>query len=163
MDDIGTPCPEPPGGWSPVDPKKDSEWASDRAGNIAEEEPDFAGIWVDYYDSTPEEAGKDDSWADDKVILNVAFTGSLKRHERALRKVWGGPLCLVKQDHTEDELRAIQDELADELEGNVLSTSIDVDGTIDLDVIVADAATEAAIGRYEPGLVEVHERLRPVD
>ena len=166
-DDIGTPCAEPPGGWKPVDPKKDSEWASDRAGNIAEEEPDFAGVWVDYYDSNPEdEAGKGiwgDSWADDRVILNIAFTGSLKRHERELRKVWGGPLCLVKQEHTEAELRAIQDELTKRLEGNVLSSWIGVDGTIVLEVIVADAATDAAVEGYEPGLVEIEERLRPVE
>ncbi len=46
--DISAGCPEPPGGWSPVDPAKAWNRHLDRAANLAEEEPDFAGVWVDY-------------------------------------------------------------------------------------------------------------------
>lgn len=166
LDALGTPCPEPPGGWAPADRKKASEWDADRAGNVAEEESDFGGIWVDHYDPDGPDEGRGiwaDGWADDRVILNIAFTGSLERHERELRKLWGGPLCLTKADRTYLELQTMQDEIAEYLGREVLGTSVNArEGTVEVHVITLDAATKAAIHeRYGAGVVRFEERLQP--
>jgi hypothetical protein len=44
-------------------------------------------------------------------VLNVAFTGDLERHQAQLRSVWGGRLCVTRQQRTYRELLAIQREL----------------------------------------------------
>ena len=42
------------------------------------------------------------------IILNVSFTGEVKRHEQELRELWGGPLCVTQGGKTLKELEEIQ-------------------------------------------------------
>jgi hypothetical protein len=151
-DPIDTPCREPAGGWAPVDPERSSQRDFDRAADIAEAEPDFGGLWVDYYDGH-------------RLILNVAFTASLDRHERELRELWGGPLCLSKRNRSHADLDEIQREVSARAELDVLWSSVDVTtGTVEIGVVAVDAATLAEIDdRYAEGVVEIDAQLHPVD
>lgn len=150
-DPIDTPCAEPAGGWTAVDPRRSSGRHSDRGAQMAEKEPDFGGVWVDYFD--------------DEIILNVAFTGSLERHERELREVWGGALCLTKRDRSHAELEEIRKEVSAHPDLDVLwSSTVDNEGTVEIGVVAIDDATRAEIDeRYGPGTVQIDARLRPVE
>ena len=67
---------------------------------LAEAEPDFAGFWVDQFPDQPPYGGNDPT----RLVVNVRFTGDLERHERELRKVWGGALCVSQAERTQAEL-----------------------------------------------------------
>lgn len=149
---IDTPCPEPAGGWAPVDPTRSSEKHLDRAARVAKKEPDYGDVWVDYYDGR-------------RLILNLVFTGSLERHERELRELWGGPLCLTKGDRTHAELQEIRQEVSAHPDLDVLWSSTDgSSGTVEIGVAAIDAATLTELDeRYGEGVVRVEARLRPVE
>lgn len=151
-EDITAGCPEPPGGWSPVDSEKARERHLDRAADAAEEEPDFAGVWVDYYDGN-------------RLILTLAFTGSLTRHERELREHWGGPLCLVRHEHSYAELDAIREEVRALVGKDVLWTSVDVtEGVVEIGAVVVDDATKTAVAaRHGEGVVDFEEALERLE
>jgi hypothetical protein len=53
---------------------------------VAKNERDDVGLWFDYY------------YYRRRLILNLAFTGSVELHRRELREVWSGPLCLTRVD-----------------------------------------------------------------
>lgn len=157
---VWTRCPEPEGGWTSPDPSMAGDTDVQVARRLAEDEEDFAGLWVDTVDEGPI-AGD--------TILNVAFTGDLDRHETALRAVWGGPLCLVEQERTQAELEALQAELDDPRVAEALGLEVTWSGTDVLDnsvtvgVVVADAEAEAAVvERYGEGAVELFPALIPV-
>lgn len=165
-DPIETPCEEPKGGWAPVDASRSGHEVAGRAAQLIRRERDFSGVWFDYYGETDPAADSDEEAYGD-IILNVAFTGDLERHERDLRETWGGPLCLVRHERTYRELLAIQRELedvAEELDLEILGSSSDeVHGTVEMTVTVIDAEKRARMEeRYGPGVIEVDARLRPV-
>ncbi len=151
-EEITAGCGEPPGGWSPVDPAKSWERHLDRAANAAEEEPDFAAVWVDYYDRR-------------RLILNLAFTGSLARHEREARELWGGPLCVVQREHTHDQLDAIREEVVALVGEAALGSYVDgSEGVVGIRAIVVDDETKRAIAaRYGEGVVVIEEALERLE
>lgn len=162
-DRIGTPCPEPAGGWVATDPARASQEDVVDAQREASREPDFAGLWVDYYNEPPGGPTEEDPG---DIILNVAFTGDLERHERELRELWGGPLCVTQHDHTLRELQKIQNTFpADEFELETLWSSLDVvTGVVEIGVVVVDEETRQRIDeRYGEGLIQVEARLNPID
>ncbi len=167
-DVIDTPCPEPEGGWRVPDPSRASQAHASRAAQLAEREPGFSGVWVDYYGPTDPDA-QSDAEAYGDIILNAAFTGDLEGREETLRDVWGGALCVVEAQHTYKELRAIQKEAAqvgeEEFGLEVLWSDADVTtGRVEIGVVVIDAETRAALDeRYGPGIVKVTPSLRPVE
>lgn len=159
-----TPCPEPPGGWRPVDATRLREKHLSEAMTLAHSSPDFAGEWIDYIGEPPyvEPVVKD------HIIWNVAFTGDLAKHERELREKWGGALCVIKHERTERELNRIQDELVDGgaedlglwLFGAAVSTQENV---VFINVAVSDGRTQEQLdARYGEGAVRVFPYLRPV-
>jgi hypothetical protein len=86
-------------------------------------------------------------------ILNVRFTGNLERHERALRAIWGGALCVTMAERTAAELETIQDALQDEL-SPIVASAILPTGRIHLHVVVDDDGLQQRLDdRYGPGLV----------
>ena len=161
-DSIGTPCPEPEGGWTATDPERASREDVVETQHAVSREPDFAGLWVDYYSrpragSTEEDPGN--------IILNVAFTGDLDRHEVELRNMWGGPLCLTRHEHTLKELNEIQREFpADDFDLETLWSDIDVvEGEVLIGVVAIDPETSERIhDRYGQG-VKILPALEPVD
>lgn len=162
-DPIDTPCDEPSGGWIVTDPDRASEEDVAAAQREVSRDRDFAGLWIDYYDEPPGGPTEEDPG---DIILNVAFTGDLERHEQELRELWGGPICLTQHDHALQELEEIQDEFpAAEFDLDTLWSGIDVvRGVVEIGVVSIDAETLQRIDdRYGEGVVQVGAGLNPVD
>lgn len=161
-DSIEAGCPEPAGGWERPNPELLSEDDYQRAIKSSRREPDFGGAWVDYIDEPTEFTDPQD------IILNLAFTGDLERHEEEIRRSWGGPLCVVEHEHTFQRIREIQQELHDvaaqEFDLEVLwSDASEYRNLVEIGVVVIDPATQQEIDeRYGHGTVEVVAQLRPV-
>ena len=161
-DPVDTPCSEPDGGWVAPDPTRASHEHVVAAQRVVEGEPDFAGLWIDYYN---EPAGGPTEEDPGDIILNVAFTGDLEAHEQELRELWGGPLCVTQEDHTLKELEQIQREFpADDFDLETTWSNLDVvEGVVEIGVIVVDEETLQRIeDRYGPGTVKVVPALIPV-
>ena len=169
LPDFSTPCEEPIGGWAVVDEAIATDEAMSAAITYAEAQPDHAGTWIDQsinpalHDGDPADA---EVAANDptRLVLNLRFTGDLERHEQAVREIWGGALCVSLAEHTETELRAIQNELHGELPG-VLASGVDpVTGVVTVDVIVDDGSIQRDMDdRYGAGVVRISARLRLAD
>jgi len=166
--DFSSPCPEPPGGWAVVDPATATDAGQQEAATYATSQPDHAGLWIDQSinpaladgaDPGDEPAANDPT----QYILNVRFTGDLERHEAELRQRWGGALCVSPADHSEAELRAIQDELAGE--DAFLYSSVDItENRVELGVIVDDGSIQQRLdAEHGTGIVLVQSALRPVN
>jgi hypothetical protein len=165
-----TPCPPPPGGWGVVDAATTTEEARDAAVAYATAQPDYAAVWVDS-SMNPAWAMKDSEINADtlwmfsdptKLVLNVRFTGDLERHERALRAVWGGALCVSPGRRTAAELEGLRVLLHEEIDP--LGSSVDeLAGRVHLEVIVDDGLQAELDQRYGPGLVAVSAALVPMD
>lgn len=163
--DFATPCDAPAGGWTVQDPATATDPALEAATAYARRQTGYAGLWVDqsinpgFGQERPDEAAMNDPA---RLVLNVRFTDELARHERELRTLWGGPLCVSPAEHTVEELRKIQRNLHEELDA--LTSSVDeVHGTVEVTVILAEEGLEESLDeRYGPGVVEVSSRLRPV-
>lgn len=88
--ELTTPCPEPSGGWRPVDPAKATNPAFEATSKRAGAESGFGGLWIDQQyldDKTAEtEAANDPA----RFIVNVTTTGDVAAMERKLREIWGG-------------------------------------------------------------------------
>jgi len=161
-DPFASPCPTPVGGWVAVDPEQASEQDRTEAMRLAQGEPDFAGIWIDYLaDSLNEEDPG-------PYVLNVAFTGDIDRHEAELRAVWGGPLCVVQFERTYRELLSIQEELSNGAAGAMglqllwSDTSV-LTNQVEIGVVLSGAEEQAALeATYGMGTVHVLSALRPV-
>lgn len=157
-----SPCPEPAGGWRALDPSRTTEQTQNQAFELAREQPDFGGSWID-------NRSKLDGYTDpNETIINVRFTGNLAEHEAQLREVWGGSLCVSSAEHTFRRLEEINDEIwasvADELGLSLLSGSVDpVANNVSIDVVTADAETLRALDdRYGEGVVKVTTALKPL-
>ena len=162
-DPIGTPCEEPPGGWTVSGPGRASDQDIVAAQQAVSPDPEFAGLWVDYYD---EPAGGPTEEDPGKIILNVAFTDNVEQHERELREEWGGPLCVTRQRYSVRELQKIQRTFpADEFDLDTLWSDIDVvRGFVEIGVVSIDDETLQRIeDRYGEGVVRVDAGLEPVD
>ena len=162
-DSIETPCPEPEGGWRATDPKRWSREALEQTGRAVRPAPDFAGLWIDYIS----EFDPDEDTDPTDIILNVAFTGELERHEAEIRETWGGPLCMVHREHTLDELSRIQNELHEverEFDLKILwSDASEYEGFVEIGVVVIDEETQAALDeRYGEGVVRADPALAPL-
>jgi hypothetical protein len=103
-----TPCAQPAGGWAVVDPGRitTADWeAVITAANAA---PDLVDTWiVDGAAGPPAETGATTTYgttlADDPFafgadsLLVYEFSGEAARHERELRDLWGGALCVAER------------------------------------------------------------------
>lgn len=160
-------CPEPAGGWVSPDPMLTSWDDLDALFGAVEKEPDFAGIWLrvdGIAEGEPE--GPD---PDSPSVPVLAFTGDLERHEKEAREKWGGPLCVVRREHAQSELKRIHNDLADVAadELGIAWYSIGPDelaGVVELGALVVEAsAREALDARYGPGMVSIVADLEPVE
>lgn len=154
-------CPDPPGGWPVPDPKRAGHLDIEKAGPSIEKMDDFAGLWISYPDGPPAE----ESYEGVAILLNVAFTRDIERHEADVRELWGGPLCMVRFQRTHAELERIQREFSGEEFGlTELHSSIDVTrNRVDVGVVVAgEDSVRAVEQRYGRGTVRLWPRLEPV-
>ncbi|MBO3749813.1 hypothetical protein J5X84_27345 [Streptosporangiaceae bacterium NEAU-GS5] len=167
---FASPCPEPQGGWHPVDPSAATMETQEQAIQRAQSVPEFAGAWVDqsYLDGLP--TGMESTAANDpaKLVLNLRFTGDLSGREAWIREVWGGALCVTGAERSEASLRKVADALPDDLRSGLdlqaLETSVDTVGNkIDLTVYVVTPRLRGWLDdKYGPGMVEVDGFLKPV-
>jgi hypothetical protein len=119
-----TPCPLPQDGWRVVDAASATDEAQNAAVAYAQAQPDYSQVWVDSsmnpaWAMKESEITADTLWMFNdptKLILNVRFTGDLERHERALRAIWGGSLCVSSGERTSAELENIRAMLSEELD-----------------------------------------------
>jgi hypothetical protein len=164
-----TPCPPPAEGWAVVDAATTTDEALDAAVAYAHAQPDYAAVWVDSsrnpaWAMKESEITADTLWMFNdptKLTLNVRFTGDLERHERALRAIWGGALCVSPGERKSAELEDLRAALHDELD--LMSSSVDESaGQVYLQVIVDDGLQAELDQRYGAGLVRVEELLTPV-
>ncbi|UMG93499.1 hypothetical protein [Nocardioides sp. TF02-7] len=162
-----TPCPEPAGGWAPVDEATTTERAQQAAIRLAERLPGFGGLWLDQSINPAADAGPSGiegelAMNDPRhTILNVSVTDDLAAAEAAIREVWGGPLCVSEAAMTAHEIRRIGHELGD-LPG-VLSYG-GSSHPVDASVVFDDGTLQAwADQTYGEGTVVISSALVPVD
>jgi hypothetical protein len=159
-----SPCPEPPGGWAVPGPERAGAADLDRVARAARRQPDYAGTWISYL------APMGDNMAEDpgEFVLNLTFTGDPAPHERELRPLWRGRLCVARQQRTHAELDRIQRELdgaaARELGLRISSSGVrDSANAVEIGVLVLDERSRAALdARWGAGVVHASRQLTPV-
>ena len=161
-DQLATPCPEPDGGWQPVDPSTATQAALDEAVRRAGDVAGFGGVWIDQR-ITAKELTERNANDPKRLVLNVTTAGDPEEMQRAVREVWGGSLCVSTVSRSEDALRRVQREL--ESEADVLSSGIDVvTAQVTLDVMVATEELQRDLdARYGEGTVRLFGALDPID
>jgi hypothetical protein len=159
--DFSTPCPEPAGGWAVVDPATTNQASLSAVSGVARTLPGFAGLWVDQ-PIRGSQATNDPT----NLVVNVRVSGDIGAAERDLRALWGGALCVSAAELSYAELAAIQTEIDSTAEtiGMVRSNVDEVNGTVEVEAVVADAGLEDGYdSRYGPGTVVVTGWLQPVN
>ena len=161
-----SPCPEPQGGWTPVDPARTTFETWMAANEVAAALPGHAGAWVDQ-SPNPVFANEvlvgSEMAANDPLllVLNVSTTGSVAEAEARIREVWGGALCVSAAQRTLADLERI----ANELDGpGLLSVSVNVfENRVDATLIAPDDTTQAEFDAlYGAGTVVIDSWLQPV-
>jgi len=162
-DDTITPCPEPEGGWRPVDPAKATDAAFEEAMRRARQVEGFGGLWIDQ--RIPDDELTEQNANDPKrFVLNVTTAGDPVEMQRAVREVWGGSLCVSTAERTEAYLRRTQRELLKDTAGFVSSSVDVVTGQVELSVPVATEEFQRELdARYGSGTVQLIGQLEPID
>ena len=152
-----TPCPVPEGGWRVLDPASTSTRSLERTLRVASGLEGFGDAWLDQ--SVVESL--DDRHQNDprRLVLDVAVTGDRTVAEEKLRQTWGGALCVSKALHSQEELRAVQDQLADVRWVETVATGHD---QVDLRVVYDDGTLQRSLDeKYGVGVVVVASGLQP--
>ena len=155
---FSSPCPEPAGGWSGLEQATQED--ARPAVAYARSQPDYVTSWVTHLEPAEAEYGP--------VIVNAVFTGDRERHEAEMRKVWGGPLCVVERDvPTADELARIRKEAEASLDDLGLqmlwSAGPATEPIIEIGVVIdVEGNGQAALdARYGTGVVRLSPALKP--
>ncbi|MDT0321683.1 hypothetical protein [Streptomyces millisiae] len=149
-DTFEAPCPEPEGGWEPVDRALVEDGAAGEVIADASTIDTYAGGWVD------ERA--------DTTIVTVTFTDDPAPYEERLRELWDGPLCLTTAERNYAELVAIQEDLVAEFPEVDSAGVDDTRNAVAATVLVVTPALEAALAeRFGEGAVVLDGMLSPVE
>lgn len=165
-----TPCAEPDGGWVVVDPATTNQAARSAVTQAAEKLPDYGLLWgdqsinprwQDFLDgnSSPEvEQALNDPAL---TIINVGVTADPTGAETALRRVWGGPLCVYQLINTQQRLREVAEKLQD-LPGGLGAQFGTVSNRVELRVIYDDESIQSWVDQeYGTDVVEVTSAFTP--
>lgn len=161
--DLSTPCVEPPGGWTPVDPRRTTEATLEQTVRRASAWDGYAGLWVDQSVNAAIADG-DEGAANDprRLVLNVRVVGSAADRaaaEAALRETWGGALCVSSAKRTEAELLTVQEDI--NRTERPLASAVTWDA-VTISVALDDGSLQSAMDeRYGAGVVRVHSALQP--
>jgi|GEM_PF-6119798 len=157
-----TACEPPAGGWQAPDAGRETESDLQAAMAIAGDSSDIAGLWIS-------DARAGESTDDPRTqVLNVTFTGSVDEHRQALRRVWGGNLCVAYAPRSRVTLERVAEDLktngASTLGIRILGVAVDPPSdTVELDVLIAPDGLQSELdSRYGQGSVAVTPMLRPV-
>jgi hypothetical protein len=155
---FSSPCHEPAAGWGALEQATQED--ARPAAAYARSQPNYVTSWVTHLEPAQAEYGP--------VILNAVFTGDRERHEAEMRKVWGGPLCVIARDvPTADELARIRKEAEASLDDLGLSmlwsAGPSVEPIIEIGVVVdVEGKGQAAFdARYGAGVVRLIPALKP--
>jgi hypothetical protein len=149
--DFSSPCPEPAGGWRAPDPARATQDTQDKALRLGARLPGYGDAWIDDLGDTTQDPAR--------IVLNLSVTEDLSGAERALRRVWGGALCVSRAERSYAELAKISRE--------VLETRRSLGGGfgfghVDMMVVHDDGTLQRKLDRrYGKGLVRVGSALRP--
>ena len=165
--DFTSPCPEPEGGWRPVDPARATDEALGEVQETLGGDPEFAGLWMDQgylgAGGTSEEIERE---ANDpqRYVLNVRTTAELEVFEDRIRELWGGALCVSPAEHSLAELEAVAAEVPDVVPQELLTGwGADVlTNRVQVGVLVVTEDLDRAFrDRFGPGMVTLDAALRP--
>ncbi len=159
--DLGTPCAPPPGGFVVVDAAKATSAALDATGEAAKSLPGYGGLWVDE-PAIPLDASPYPD-VNKLLVLNVKVTQDPAGAEAAIRRTWGGRLCVSGAKRTEAELTAILDRIVAAKPAGLLSWGVDpLTEHVNIDVIHDDGSLQGSLdAKYGAGLVRVGSELFP--
>jgi len=161
-DQFETPCPEPAGGWQPVDPELATEAAFQEAAQVAQAGDGFGGLWIDQQTAESEltEANANDPRS---FVLNVTTTADAVALHNAIREVWGGSLCVSRAVRDEATLLEVQSEVTGD--PGVMGSAPDIrTGQLVVQVYVATAEQQRTYDeRYGAGTVRLEGALTPID
>lgn len=158
-------CPEPEGGWRPVDPAKATEQDMNAAIERARTAQDYAGTFLDRLTPMPAHPERQMAVDAENYVLNLRFTGDLAGREEWIREVWGGALCLSDAKHTEAELEAVQKELEGEMEdsGIVSVSSGTMANRVEIRVwVVTEELRGRLAKKYGSDTISIDGALKPV-
>ncbi|NYD22614.1 hypothetical protein [Kineococcus aurantiacus] len=164
---FASPCPEPLGGWKPLDPARATEEAQQAASAKARAVPGFGLVWIDQSMVTPEEVAAEAVNDPLRYVLNVSTTGDLAEMESVVRSVWGGALCVSAAAHSEAELTAARDALdqADRSGAGSALLDLQVDplaGQVTATALLARESDQRRLDeRFGSGVVRLSSLLRP--
>ena len=162
--EFSTPCPEPAGGWTVVDPAKTTSQTLDAVINAARARPDFAGVWLDQPIREPRSGTPPDN-DPTNLVVNVRVTGDVAQAEQDLRQIWGGALCVSSAARSQAELETIQREISAHGDAiKLLYSGInETAGVITVGVVLDDGRLQDYYNeRYGLGVVTVTSWLQPV-
>jgi hypothetical protein len=99
--DPALPCPEPAGGWRPVEPAKATNSSTfEAASRRAQTESGFGRLRIDQQNLD----GKRNANDPRRFVLNVTTTGEVVAMEHRLREIWGGTMCVSQAARSEARL-----------------------------------------------------------
>lgn len=160
--DFATPCPEPVGGWSPVDADRATDAAFQEAIQIAQGADGYGGLWIDQRMSESEltEGNSNDPR---RFVLNVTTTGDVAALQNALREVWGGSLCVSPAVRDEASLLDVQTALSGD--PGVMGSAPDITtGQLVVQVFLATSELQRTYDeRYGAGTVRLEGVMTPLD
>ncbi|MEU6718171.1 hypothetical protein ABZ897_42460 [Nonomuraea sp. NPDC046802] len=159
--DFTSPCPEPEGGWRPVDPVTTTEKALQEAMRRAGTAAEFAGGWIDNFGQEPDPSKNMDAR---QYVLNLKFTGDLSGREAWIREVWGGALCVSGAKRSEAALKDIQRQVESQVGDRLISASSSVTrNVVEVSLWLAtDELRRDVDARHGTGAVVFDSVLRPV-
>jgi hypothetical protein len=162
FDGLGTPCPEPPGGWKPVDPARATNKAFPQASERAQAADGFGQLWIDQQ-IPAEELTEWNSNDPKRFVLNITTTGDVAAMDSAVREVWGGSLCVSKTPRSQAELAEIRRTLP-ELPHLISLTTDGRAGQVEVGLVVATEELQQRLDeRYGEGAVRLWGLLEPID
>jgi hypothetical protein len=163
VDSDTSPCPEPAGGWRPVDVSKATDAAFEELNVWAPTVPEYAGMWLDQsyleeLDNPTEEAWNDPT----RFVLNLRFVGDPADWEPRVREIWGGALCVSSAEYSLTELNDIQTRLHADHPEIVSSSQNYVVNAVRVEVLIATPELQADFDeQYGPGAVDLQGWLEP--
>jgi hypothetical protein len=140
-------------------------WMDWRAAiEVANALPDVAALWVKDPD-----AGGPRGWVPEAAAINVVVVRHAARAEAAIRRSWGGWLCVVERDQpTLARLKDVQHQLTTaevrDAIGQTWSVAVDQRrGVVVLVTTIADGqAQESVDERFGVGIVAIRGLLQPI-
>lgn len=173
--DLGTPCPDPEGGWEMEGPERTTEETLQQTRQAAEDLPGYAGVWVDQSlnpvsaedinEAGEEEAVELESQLNDPeyTILNVRVADDPEGAYEVLREEWGGMLCVSEAAYTEEELLAVQEQL-EEIPGMIGSSVDNTTNQLSVQVEYDDGTLQSQLDEhYGPGVVDIESLMQTAE